>query len=280
MGNDGSKPWLDFDDHVEYSVVDLETKSNAIIAIAFPKFYFYKSKSDGFSCSLGDIRGYAQRNRVFSFETGRNCPGGPAKYTVRVKGRANIHQTMNDIIKDNMVEGPQQRFDPAEETEQRQQNLRRSMRRPPSSENTYDTLNTAVPMAGAAGSAPRSGSGEVYNTLQGSRSNSGAAATATAPLGGNIYNHIESMHPRSPVQDYDHLQQPPTSVQENTYNVLNHSRSPHPSISASPEYNSLSSSHNSPPPGNLYNTLQATTTSTAHLPDDYEQLEHYGFDAR
>ena len=91
-------------DAAVFQVFDLDKKCKALIVLAYPNFYF-QTKGFELQCSLADIRGYAQvcshflpepaqpvdamhllqQNQVFSFETGRNCPGGSNRYYSRVK---------------------------------------------------------------------------------------------------------------------------------------------------------------------------------------------------
>eukprot|EP00730_Choanoeca_flexa_P015032 TRINITY_DN6789_c0_g3_i1.p1 TRINITY_DN6789_c0_g3~~TRINITY_DN6789_c0_g3_i1.p1 ORF type:complete len:371 (+),score=70.41 TRINITY_DN6789_c0_g3_i1:177-1289(+) len=260
MGGKASRPWHDLDNAEVFKVHDLDRKCSAAVAIAYPNFYF-DTKGFSLRCSLADIRGYAQKGEVFSFETGRSCPGGSQRYFTRVKGKTNIHTAMARTVKQNMPQGAvaeQGATNSAWPTlNRRKHETRQPVGQVP--EQDYEDPDAITRRA------PQRLSNRSYNKLQ--RDGSGRSRTSdhtynrlsNAPSEGeNAYNHLHasSTSPQAVQENtYNHLHSLPQ--QENAYNHLSSSAVSQQSVQAvaDPTYNRLSRQMSAGSVGSDYNHL-------------------------
>eukprot|EP00045_Choanoeca_perplexa_P005513 m.46634 g.46634 ORF g.46634 m.46634 type:complete len:363 (-) comp13163_c0_seq3:150-1238(-) len=252
MGGGGSKPWKDAADARVFDVFDLDKKCKAQIAFAYPSFYF-QTKGFSLQCSLTDIRGYAQRDKVFSFETGRNCPGGSNRYFARVKGKENLHTVMSQLVKSRM-NGESTASATSSQTEVPKLPRRKQETRAPAPQDDYEDPNQTMSLA-----TPTSQS---YNQLQ--RQTSGSSQASDS-----LYNHLDrNAAAARPSSDYNHLSSPvsPSSrPASQLYNTLNSTASP---PHGHETYNTLDHSSGSAPSEN-YSTLQHTDrVSQSSAPSD------------
>lgn len=77
-----------------------ETGEQRYLAVEFPSLFLLSEEQQIMATfPIKFLRGYGQLNSVFSFETGRKCPGGVQTYFFVIDGNANVFQALNDEIK-------------------------------------------------------------------------------------------------------------------------------------------------------------------------------------
>lgn len=75
------------------------TEEDRILCVSFPNLYLFGAdKVLMATFPIKYLRGYGQMQNVFSFETGRKCPGGVQTYFFNVEGNEDVFLALNEAV--------------------------------------------------------------------------------------------------------------------------------------------------------------------------------------